>query len=217
MIERVKRSGDYESAIYSAGGTVQAANKIWDGEIDNAFAFTSFGDHHAGRDFFGGMCYFNGAALAIAALRKRGVGRFAIVDTDCHHGDGTRDIFSRDKNVLHACFCFQDYQDGYSNVDVEIPLGISDEEYLEKLKREFVPRVLQFKPEVIFWEFGYDATRGEYGDKGITEDCHLGIAEIVKSVADEVCQGRLVAILCGGSSRRIATYAIPRIINCLSS
>ena len=217
MIERVRRSGDYESAAYSAGGTVQAANKIWDGEIDNAFVFTSFGDHHAGRDFFGGMCYFNGAALAIAALRERGVKRFAIVDTDCHHGDGTRDIFGQDENVLHVCFCFQDYQDENSNIDVRIPYRISDEEYLEKLNREFVPRVLQFRPEIIFWEFGYDATCGEYGDKGITMDCHLGIARIVKNAADETCQGRLVAILCGGSGRRVAAYTIPRIIDFLSS
>ena len=71
MLERVKGTGDYEAALYSAGGTVHAAEEIALGVIDNAFVFTSFGDHHAGRDFFGGMCYLNGAALAIAALRER--------------------------------------------------------------------------------------------------------------------------------------------------
>ena len=73
MVQGVKLTGDYESALYSAGGTVQAADEIRQGKIDNAFIFTSFGDHHAGRNFYGGMCYFNGAALAIAALKKRGV------------------------------------------------------------------------------------------------------------------------------------------------
>ena len=90
MIRRVKLTGDYESALYSAGGTVQAADEIWQGKIDNAFVFTSFGDHHAGRNFYGGMCYFNGAALAITALKEKGIKRFAIVDTDSHHADGTR-------------------------------------------------------------------------------------------------------------------------------
>lgn len=66
VVEAVKLTGDYEAALYSAGGTVQAADKIWQREIDNAFVFISFGDHHAGRNFYGGMCYFNGAALAIA-------------------------------------------------------------------------------------------------------------------------------------------------------
>lgn len=215
-VEAVKRTGDYEAALYSAGGTVQAAEEIRQGKIDNAFVFTSFGDHHAGRDFFGGMCYFNGAALAIATLKEQGVKRFAIVDTDCHHADGTRDIFAGDDNVLHVCFCYQNYEDRHNNVDVMIPFRTSDEEYLAKMEREFVPRAMAFKPEYIFWEFGYDATQGDYGDKGLTRDCHLGLAKIIKGVADEVCNGRLIVILCGGSDRTIATYTIPRIIDCLA-
>lgn len=216
MVERVKMTGDYESALYSAGGTVHAAEEIQKGKLDNAFVFTSFGDHHAGRDFYGGMCYFNGAALAIADLREKGVSRFAIVDTDAHHADGTRDIFAQDKNVLHVCFCYQDYSDACNKVDVRIPFRTSDEEYLAKMRQVFVTEAKEFKPEYIFWEFGYDATRGEYGDKGITRDCHIEFAQIIKSVADEVCEGRLVVILCGGSGRTIATYTIPRIIACLA-
>lgn len=216
MVQRVKMTGDYESALYSAGGTVQATVKIYQGEIDNAFVFTSFGDHHAGKNFYGGMCYFNGAALAITALKERGVKRLAIVDTDCHHADGTRDIFGSDDDVLHICFCHQDYQDNHHNVDVRIPYHTSDEKYLAWMRQEFVPRAVEFKPEYIFWEFGYDATRGEYGDKGLSRDCHLKLAQLIKGVADKVCCGRLVTILCGGSGRALATYIIPRIINCLA-
>lgn len=217
MLERVRRTGDYEAALYSAGGTVHAAEEISQGKIDNAFIFTSFGDHHAGRDYFGGMCYLNGAALAIAALREQGMRRFVIVDTDSHHADGTRDIFGQDKDVLHICFCYQDYWDENNNVDVAIPYRTNDNDYLQKVEQEFVPRAMAFRPELIFWEFGYDATRGEYGDKGLTKDCHPTIARIVKGVADKVCQGRLIVILCGGSSREVATYTIPRIINCLAN
>ena len=140
----------------------------------------------------------------------------AIVDTDCHHADGTRDIFSHDRDMLHVCFCYQDYSDNHSNVDVKIPYLTSDEEYLSRMRQEFVPRVMAFKPEYIFWEFGYDATQGEYGDKGLTRDCHLKLARLIKGVADRVCHGRLITILCGGSSRAIATYTIPRIIACLA-
>ncbi len=212
MIEQVKRTGYFETALYSAGATVQAAAEIFKGNIDNAFAFTGSGDHHAGRDFFGGWCYFNGAALAIAALREKGMSRFAIVDTDSHHGDGTRDIFRQDKEVLHVCFCHQDYRDEYNNIDVAIPYITSDEYYLEKMRQMFLPAVTALQPEIIFWELGYDATQGEYGDKGLSRDCHLGFARIIKSAADKICQGRLIAILCGGSRRDIATYIIPRVI-----
>ncbi|MBI2860752.1 MAG: histone deacetylase [Chloroflexi bacterium] len=216
MVRQVKLTGDYESALYSAGGTVQAAEEVRRGNIDNAFVFTSFGDHHAGRDFFGGMCYFNGAALAISALKERGARRFAIVDTDCHHADGTRDIFGDDPDVLHVCFCHYDHADGLNNVDVRIPAPTSDKAYLARVRQEFVPRVESFRPDCIFWEFGYDATRGEYGDKGLGRDCHLEVARVLKDAADRVCQGRLVVILCGGSGRGLASYLIPRIIACLA-
>jgi len=216
MVRQVKLTGDYESALYSAGGTVQAADEIRQGKIDNAFVFTSFGDHHAGRNFYGGMCYFNGAALAISALKERGAKRFAIVDTDCHHADGTRDIFANDENVLHACFCHQDYSDNLNNVDVLIPYRTSDEEYLTGMRQEFIPRVTAFHPEYIFWEFGYDATQGEYGDKGLTRDCHVKLAKLLKGIADKVCLGRLIVILCGGSGRSTATYTIPGIITVLA-
>ncbi len=216
MIESVKTTGDFEAASYSVGVTVQAAEEIYQGNLDNAFAFTGFGDHHAGRDFYGGMCYFNGAALAIAKLREKGIKKFAIVDTDSHHADGTRDIFLHDKDVLHICFCFQNYRDTNNNVDIAIPYGTSDENYIQNLQDGFVPLVKAFSPQLLFWEFGYDATSGEYGDKGLTKDCHIEIAKIVKSTADAFCDGKLITILCGGSRRDLATYIIPKIIAILA-
>ncbi len=216
MIEKVKMTRFFEAAVYSAGGTIHAAEEMLKGNIDNAFVFTGVGDHHAGRDFFGGYCYFNGAAVAVALLRDKGISRFAIVDTDSHHADGTRDIFHYDRDVLHICFCHQDYQDSYNNIDIFIPYNISDEVYLHKFRQKFVPTIKAFRPEIIFWEFGYDATQGEYGDKGLTGDCHLEILKTIKASADETCQGRLVVILCGGSGRRLATYIIPRIIGYLA-
>jgi len=216
MIDAIKATGHFEAAAYSAGGTVQAALEIQEGNLDNAFVFTGFGDHHAGRNYFGGGCYFNGAALAIATLREKGVSRFAIIDTDSHHADGTRDIFRLDRDVLHLCFCFQDYGDNYNNVDVAIPYGMSDADYLQKVAGEVLPRIEAFQPSLIFWEFGYDATAGEYGDKGLTKDCHTGVAEIIKSAADKFCCGRMITILCGGSRRDLATYIIPKIIAVLA-
>jgi acetoin utilization deacetylase AcuC-like enzyme len=212
MVETVKRTGHFETASYSVGGTVQAAQKIMTGAMDNAFVFTGFGDHHAGRDSFWGMCYFNGAALAIAELRERGMKKFAIVDTDSHHADGTRDIFIHDKQVLHVCFCSEGYTDDKNNIDIAISHCINDKDYLQKVEAELLPPIKHFRPELIFWEFGYDATQGEYGDRGLTKDCHLEIAKIIKSAADTTCQGRLITILCGGSRRDLASHIIPKII-----
>jgi acetoin utilization deacetylase AcuC-like enzyme len=218
MIDRIKRSQLCEGILYSAGSTVQAVEKIFEGEIDNAFVFTGFGDHHAGKDSFGGGCYFNGAALAIENARAKFKARkFAIGDTDSHHGDGTWDIFTNDEEVLYVCFCSSDYLSQKNKINVSIPFHISDEQYLKSVEENFMPRIAKFKPELIFWNFGYDGTQGEYGDIGLTKDCHPKLAKIFKAAAEKVCQGRLVVVLCGGSGREIASYTIPRIIEALSS
>lgn len=217
MIERLKESPSYEGALYSASGTVQAVEKILEEEIDNAFIFTGFGDHHAGRDFFGGGCYLNSAALAIENVRnKLGVRRFAIGDTDPHHGDGTWNIFQDDEDVLYVCFCHGSHPSQNNNVDISIPFRISDEEFLAKVEESILNLAVEFEPQLIFWNFGYDGTQGEYGDIGLSRDCHSKLAKVFKTAAETACKGRLVVVLCGGSSREIATYTIPRIIDCLA-
>ena len=218
MIELVKQTPDYEGAAYSAGATVQAALSAAESTTRNAFVFTGFGDHHAGRDFFGGGCYFNGATIAIAVLRaKTTLRRFAILDTDAHHADGTRDIAGCDTEVLHVCFCSQDYHDSFGNVDVPYPSVPSVEEYVQLVHKEFGGRVHEFRPEMIFWEFGYDSTRGDYGDRGVASDSHWRTARAMVDIADNVCDGRLVVILCGGSRRDYARKIIPPVIRELAT
>lgn len=212
MVSQVQQSELYQSALYSAGGVVQAAEKVWNGEIDNAFVFTGCGDHHAGRDFYGGGCYLNGAALAIARLRDLGARRFAIVDTDPHHGDGTWQLFKDDDSVLYLCLCHDPFTERHNKVNIPVPWHTTDQEYLNILAREVAPRARSFRPEVIFWNWGYDGTQGEYGDIGLSRDCHHRMAGLLQGVADDTSGGRLVAVLCGGSGRALATYAIPYII-----
>lgn len=217
MIEQIKLLPYYKTALYSAGGTVQAGEEICEDRIDNAFVFTGSGDHHAGRDSFGGWCYFNGAALAIWNLRQKyGVKRFAIVDTDAHHGDGTWDIFKNDGDTLYLCFCNMASTEYKNKINIEIPPFISDEDYLAEIKRELIPKIKVFKPEILFWNWGYDGTQGEYGDMGLSPDFHIQAANTINELAAEVCEGKLVVVLCGGQSRRIALYAIPRIIRILA-
>lgn len=55
--------------------------------------------HHSGRDYFGGYCYLNNAAIAAQAAVEAGR-RVAILDIDYHHGNGTQDIFYEVANPL---------------------------------------------------------------------------------------------------------------------
>ena len=217
MIERVSKSPAFEGALLSASGTVAAAIRIWNGEIDNAFVFTGYGDHHAGSDFFGGGCYFNGAAIAISELRKRfNAQRFAIIDTDAHHGDGTWEIFSDDTDVLYMCFCSGSYEEKNNKVNIQVPWSVSDDEYLWLISEHFLPRVESFIPEAIFWNWGYDGTNGEYGDIGLTPESHVLFARELKRAADTLCHGRLIVVLCGGSRRDLAHHLIPNVIRVLA-
>lgn len=216
MIRQVKDSGAYQGALYSAAGTVAAAVRIWTGEIDNAFVFTGYGDHHAGSSFFGGGCCFNGAAIATQELRQRfGVSRVAIVDTDAHHGNGTWQIFENDPDVLYACLCPGSFEERRSKVNIEVPWTTTDDAYVQLVKDGFVARARSFRPDCIFWNWGYDGTRGEYGDMGLTPGCHVRVARELARAADELCSGRIVVVLCGGSRRDLAREIIPRLIGVL--
>ena len=217
MVERVRRSNAFEGALLSVAGTVSAAVRIWRGEIDNAFVFTGYGDHHAGSHFFGGGCYFNGAAIAIHELRHHfGAKRLAIVDTDAHHGNGTWEIFQDDAEVLYVCFCSGSPSDKNNKVNIQVPWRVSDEEYLNLVRGNFVPRAKAFQPEAIFWNWGYDGTQGDYGDIGLTPDSHVRLAQEFKRTADQLCRGRLIVVLCGGSRRDLAHRLIPQLVRVLA-
>jgi len=216
MVEEVKKSGHFEGALLSASSTLRAAEKICRNEIDNAFVFTGYGDHHAGIKSFGGGCYFNGTAIAIHELRKKfGVKRFTIIDTDAHHGDGTWEIFEEDEEVLYICLCTYPSWEDHKKINIQVPIRVKDEEYLDLVRKLCLPRIKIFQPEILFWNWGYDGTQGEYGDLGLSPDSHILLAKEFKSLANEVTQGRMIIVLCGGSRRDLARLIIPKIIEVL--
>ncbi|MCM3875535.1 MAG: histone deacetylase [Thermoanaerobaculia bacterium] len=226
LLERVGEDPLCSTAWHSAGGVVAAGEKIASGEITNAFAFIGAGGHHAGRERFGGFCCFNDVALCIVNLRDQfGLRRFAILDTDAHHADGTREIFQGDPDVLHICLCGTNFEskDG-TKVDVACPGPFEGGEneramndaYFDLVARHAPHRISRFKPDLLFWYFGFDTHEGDYGDIGLTGPCYWKIAELMKELAEKTCGGKLEVVLGGGSDRRLATYLIPPIIERLA-
>lgn len=227
LIDEVKEDPLCSTAWHSAGGVVLAAEMIASGELRNGFAFIGAGGHHSGRDFFGGYCCFNDVAIAVRVLRERTpVRRVAILDTDAHHGDGTRSLLRNDPDVLHVCICSASFEspDG-TKVDVVAPhpprffSGNDPNEvnarYVDAVARAFAPRVQRFQPDFLFWYFGFDTHRGDYGDIGLTRPAYLEIASLVKAHAEELCRGRLEVVLGGGSRSDIARDLIPPVIQLL--
>ncbi len=186
------------------------------GELANAFAFIGAGGHHAGRRFFGGYCCFNDVCIGIAEVRRRRLAaRVAILDTDAHHGDGTRDIVEGDPEILHVCVCGGAHAspDG-TKIDLNVPGGVADPDaaYLEAIRAVFPDRCRAFRPDLVVWYFGFDGHRGDYGDMGLSAACFLGLADLTLDVAAGAAGGRLVVVLGGGSRTDLATALIPPII-----
>ncbi len=134
-----------------------------------------------------------------------------------HHGDGTWEIFSDDPHVLYMCFCSGGYEERNNKVNVQVPWRTSDGEYLRLVCENFPPAAKAFKPQAIFWNWGYDGTQGDYGDMGLSPDLHAQLAREIKRTADQLCQGRLIIVLCGGSRRDLARHIIPQVIRALAT
>ncbi len=125
-------------------------------------------------------------------------------------------IFEADPDVLYVCFCSTPSQQKSNKINVHIPWRSRDEDYIRAVRGQLMSQVKPFKPEAIFWNWGYDGTRGEYGDMGLSPDLHVQVARELKATADEVCQGRLIVVLCGGSRRDLARLLIPKVIRVLA-
>lgn len=93
-------AGSWIAARAGAACAVEAAREVSRGAVRAAFALSRPPGHHAGRDFFGGYCFLNNAALAVQALRDGGAPRVAVLDVDYHHGNGTQAIFYERADVL---------------------------------------------------------------------------------------------------------------------
>ncbi|WP_243358717.1 histone deacetylase family protein [Fundidesulfovibrio terrae] len=162
------------SHLISAGGAMRAARLVMEHEAKRAFALVRPPGHHAMKVVHGtrGFCTINIEAVMVEYLRERyGVRRIAIVDTDCHHGDGTQDIYWHDPDVLFISI----HQDGRTiypgsgfpyelggptaiGTTCNIPLlpGTGDQGILHMLDHVVMPLIERFKPEIIINSAGQD-------------------------------------------------------------
>ena len=199
--------GTWGAALRAAGAAVAATDAVIDGEVVNAFCAVRPPGHHATRDQAMGFCFFNNVAVAARhALDVRGLERVAIIDFDVHHGNGTEDIIAGDDRVLMASF-FQHPLYPYSGavpkgtnmVNVPIPPYARGPEVREAIEAMWLPRLEEFKPQMIFISAGFDAHReDDLGQLGLVEADYAWITRRMVEVAARHAQGRIVSCLEGG-------------------
>jgi acetoin utilization deacetylase AcuC-like enzyme len=160
-----------------------------------------------------GFCLFNNVAIAARyALKNYDLERILIVDFDVHHGNGTEEVFYRDPQVLY--FSTHQYPHypgtGYisddgagegkgTTVNLPLPAYCGDSEYNRVYKDILMPAARRFEPELIIVSSGYDA---HWADQlsmiELTVDGFANIACILKELADDLCNGKLLFALEGG-------------------
>jgi len=199
-----------ESHFISAGGAKTIGMAVMDKKVDRGFALVRPPGHHAMRVVHGcrGFCNVNIEAIMIEFLREAyGVGKVAIVDTDCHHGDGTQDIYWHDPETLFISI----HQDGRTlypgtgfpnekggptsqgtTVNIPLPPYTSKEGILLAAKTIIKPILEDFQPELIVNSAGQD---NHYTDP-ITHMnfCAQGYAELTRLLEPDI------AVLEGGYS-----------------
>lgn len=202
----------YEVALLAAGGFLQTVDAVIDGVAKNAFAFVRPPGHHATGSQSMGFCLFNNVAVAAKHLRARGYERVAIVDFDLHHGNGTEAIFYDDPSVLYASLHQYPYYPGTGaaedlgtgagrgyTVNIPFSAGVGDAGYLLAFDEILCPVLQQFQPEFLLISAGFDChARDPLGGMQVTEAGVAGMADRLLRVADEICDGRLAAVLEGG-------------------
>ncbi len=163
-----------ESHFISAGGAKTIAMAVMDKQVKHGFALVRPPGHHANRVVHGarGFCNVNIEAIMIEYIRRAyGVNRVAIVDTDCHHGDGTQDIYWHDPDTLFISI----HQDGRtlypgsgaidelggpnavgSTINIPLPPYTSEEGVLHVIRNAVLPILDAFKPEIVINSAGQD-------------------------------------------------------------
>lgn len=153
MVERSRRS---------SGATISACRAAFDSGVAVNLAG---GTHHAYADHGEGFCIFNDAAIAARLMQaERRARRVAVIDLDVHQGNGTAAILANDDSV----FTFSVHgQNNYpfaketSDLDIALPDGVEDDEYLASLKEGLDTLFSRFAPDLLIYLAGADPHEGD--------------------------------------------------------
>jgi acetoin utilization deacetylase AcuC-like enzyme len=199
--------------LLAVGGFLRVLDSIAAGESPNGFALVRPPGHHALSDRAMGFCLFNTIAIGAEYLKqKHGAKRILIMDWDVHHGNGTQYAFYADPSVLFISTHQYPYYpgtgamtevgvgpgEGYT-INVPLPAGCADEEYLHAFHEIIVPAANRFEPEWVLVSAGFDShERDPLGGMGVSEEGFRAMARMMLDVADRFAARRIAFLLEGG-------------------
>ncbi len=199
--------GTLRAALRSAGAGCFATDLVMRGDVRNAFCAIRPPGHHAERAKAMGFCFFNNIAVAVRhAIEVWGLARVAIIDFDVHHGNGTEEIFAGDPHVLMAGIFqhpFYPYcgteNPAFNMCNVPLRAGTRGDQFRQVVQDIWLPRLREFKPEMIFISAGFDAHyEDDMASLGLLDADYAWVTEQIQQIAGEFAKGRIVSLLEGG-------------------
>ncbi len=150
----------YEAALAAVGGVFSAIDAVIEKKVVNAFCAVRPPGHHALKDKTMGFCIFNNVAVGARYIQKEhGLLKILIVDWDVHHGNGTQAMFYDDPSVLYFSVHQYPFYPGTGSetekgsgeglnytVNVPLPAGSTDADYLRAFEEKLEPAALAFFP-----------------------------------------------------------------------
>uniref|UniRef100_A0A2P2L5R8 histone deacetylase n=1 Tax=Rhizophora mucronata TaxID=61149 RepID=A0A2P2L5R8_RHIMU len=204
------------AARLAAGLCADLASAIYSGCAKNGFALVRPPGHHAGVKQAMGFCLHNNAAVAALAAQAAGAKKVLILDWDVHHGNGTQEIFERNKSVLYISLHRHEggkFYPGTGAADeigtngaegycVNIPwsrAGVSDNDYIFAFQHVVLPIAAEFAPDFTIISAGFDAARGDpLGRCDVTPTGYAQMTDMLSTLSG----GKLLVILEGGYNLR---------------
>lgn len=195
------------AAYAAAGAVVHAADRVWQGDLEQVFCCIRPPGHHAERSSAMGFCFFNNMAVAAKHLLvKHGAQRLAILDFDVHHGNGTVDIFKDDPNVL-VCSAYQHpyYPDRHTQtqrdhlIHTPLPEYTNSLQFRRAIDKSWWHAIQDHQPQIILICAGFDGHKDDVMAQWELEDAdYFWISDQIRQLAAELCQGRIISSLEGG-------------------
>jgi len=151
-----------ERELHIAQGTIEGCLKAYDHRVAMNIAG---GTHHAYTDHGEAFCLLNDQAIAARYLQHHGLAeKILIVDLDVHQGNGTAEIFQNDASVftfsMHGAGNYP-FKKELSDLDIAVPDGSGDDDYLRLLKATLPDLIAQEKPDFIFYLCGVDVLKSD--------------------------------------------------------
>ena len=212
-----------KAARLIVGASVKAVSLVAEGKFKKAIGIGG-GLHHAKPDFGEGFCVYNDVAVAIKYLKENfGFKKILVLDTDAHAGNGTKEIFYKDNEVLFidihqdpqtiypgSGFIWEigeDKGEGFT-VNIPLPRGASNLAYKAVFEKIIVPLAEEFRPQIIIRYGGSDPHYlDELTDLGLTLEGFKMIGDYVRKIAERVCQGRVVDLITSGYNLKVLPFA----------